>query len=60
MRTSLPEGTGSCCGRGRLGFWPPGRDEGSLGEIPWAVRSSRMEDLGRSKPRALRETLNSW
>jgi hypothetical protein len=40
------------------GACPPAREGG--GGVPCWVRYDRRSGLGRSKPRALRATLNSW
>lgn len=44
---------------GILGSRMPGRAAVS-GGMPCVVRRVRISGLGRSKPRALRATLNSW
>lgn len=53
------EGDGAAC-------WVGGaREDDCAGEwdgggMPWVVSRERISGFGRSKPRALRATLNSW
>lgn len=46
---------------GMLGSRTPGRAVAAVsGGMPCVVKSVRISGLGRSNPRALRATLNSW
>jgi hypothetical protein len=64
VSTSRPGGNCSfccCCVRGCLMF-AGGRPASSVfrGGLPWKFSRSRICGFGRSKPSALRATLNSW
>jgi len=64
VRTSRPGGSCSfccCCVRGCLIFAGGGPASSVFrGGVPWVLRRSRICGFGRSKPSALRATLNSW
>ena len=69
VRRRRPAGKGSGalvlradCGCRPAACWEVGCGGGSKDEggMPCVVRRLRISDLGRSNPRALSETLNSW